>query len=46
MTSPFVDEKIYDKAIVGYKNEPKKYDSLMSVTKLKGFIWDDIKSQL
>ncbi len=45
VTSPFVDEKIYDKAIVRYKKmNLKKYDSLMSVTKLKGFIWDDIKS--
>lgn len=42
VTSPFVDEKIYDKAIKAYKEaiEQGTYDSLMSVTALRTFIWD------
>lgn len=45
VTSPFVDEKVYDGAIREYKKmNKKKFDSLMTVTKLKGFIWDDSKS--
>ena len=45
VTSPFVDEKIYNKAIRKYKTMNRnRFDSLMTVTKLKGFIWDDLKS--
>lgn len=45
VTSPFVNSKIYDDAIKKYKNILKKgYDSMMSITKLKGFIWDSKKA--
>ncbi len=46
VTSPFIDEKIYDGAIKKYKKiiRSKYYDSLMSVSKIKGFVWDDKKS--
>ena len=45
VTSPFVDSKMYDKAIKTYRNMIKmKYDSLMTVTKIKGFVWDEKKS--
>lgn len=46
VTSPFVNEKIYDDAIKLYKKllKLKKYDSLMSITKIKGFVWDDKRS--
>ena len=46
VTSPFVNEKIYDDVIKLYKKilKFKKYDSLMSITKIKGFVWDDKKS--
>ena len=45
VTSPFVDSKMYDKAIRTYRNMIKmKYDSLMTVTKIKGFVWDEKKS--
>lgn len=42
VTSPFVDEKIYSKAIEVYKKalSEKTHDSLMSVTALRTFIWD------
>jgi len=39
VTSPFVDEKIYDKAIDVYLAN-KNYDSLMSVTRIHKFIWN------
>ena len=45
VTSPFVSSRIYDEVIKKYKSSLRKsYDSLMSVTKIKGFIWDDKKS--
>tara|TARA_Y100001970_G_scaffold273245_1_gene371145 strand:- start:626 stop:1315 length:690 start_codon:yes stop_codon:yes gene_type:complete len=45
VTSPFVDSKIYDQVIKKYKSAIKsKYDSLMTITKIKGFVWDDKKS--
>lgn len=42
VTSPFVDEKIYTKAIATYKEKliNKTNDSLMSVTPLRTFIWN------
>ena len=45
VTSPFIDENIYDNVIKKYKNLKKSnYDSLMTVSKIKGFIWDDKRS--
>ena len=46
VTSPFVSEKIYDDVIKVYKKilKAKRFDSLMSVTKIKGFVWDDKRS--
>ena len=45
VTSPFVSSRIYDEVIKKYKYcLRKRYDSLMSITKIKGFIWDDKKS--
>ena len=42
VTSPIINEKIYDKIISKYKICLKrKYDSLMTVTKIGGFIWGD-----
>lgn len=42
VTSPFIDEKIYDDAVTCYKDiiSGTEYDSLMSVTALRTFIWD------
>ncbi|NRA45377.1 MAG: acylneuraminate cytidylyltransferase family protein [Oligoflexales bacterium] len=42
-TSPFVDENTYDEAIGVYlsKTSTDQYDSLMSVTPIKQFIWKD-----
>jgi len=39
VTSPFVNEKIYDDMIECYFNNLYKFDSLMSVTKIQKFIW-------
>ena len=41
VTSPFVDNKIYDQAILKYKKmiTSNKADSLMSITKLFGYFW-------
>ena len=45
VTSPFINSRIYDEAIRKYQKIIKlKYDSLMTVTKIKGFIWDQKKS--
>lgn len=41
VTSPFVDETVYQKAIEIYFSNSNVYDSLMSVTKLQKFLWDD-----
>ena len=41
VTSPFVDEKIYKKAIDSYFSNFDKFDSLMSVTKLQKFLWNE-----
>lgn len=42
VTSPFINSKIYEEAIEAYKTalEGGAYDSLMSVTALKTFIWN------
>lgn len=44
VTSPFVNHNIYEKIIKKYKKIIKKnYDSLMTTTELRGFVWDDKK---
>ncbi|RDU57135.1 acylneuraminate cytidylyltransferase [Helicobacter sp. MIT 00-7814] len=40
VTSPFFTQKEYENAITLYKENLPKFDSLMSVTALKGFFWD------
>jgi CMP-N-acetylneuraminic acid synthetase len=42
VTSPFIDAKIYEEAIDTYKKLKREdnYDSLMSVTALRTFIWN------
>jgi len=39
-TSPFVDKNVYEDTIEKYLKNLTKYDSLMTVTRLKKFIWD------
>ncbi len=41
VTSPFVDEEVYQRAIDNYFSNSNKYDSLMSVTKLQKFLWNE-----
>ncbi len=43
VTSPFVTENIYDDMIDKYLENTNKYDSLMSVTKIQKFFWDNEK---
>lgn len=44
VTSPFVTRLIYEKIIKKYKQIIKtKHDSLMTITEIKGFIWDNKK---
>ena len=44
VTSPFLNEKDYEKIIDSYLyNLNKGYDSLMTVLKIQGFIWDKSK---
>jgi CMP-N-acetylneuraminic acid synthetase len=43
VTSPFFDNKDYDKAIQLYKKNLKKNDSLMGVTKVQDFIYENNK---
>jgi len=43
VTSPFFNNKDYERAIKIYKNNLKKYDSLMGVTKIQDFIYDKKK---
>ena len=41
VTSPLINSKTYDKIILRYKKALKtNYDSLMTITKLKGFFWN------
>jgi CMP-N-acetylneuraminic acid synthetase len=40
VTSPFVDEKLYDDMIQKYFENIKTNDSLMSVTKIQKFLWN------
>ncbi len=41
VTSPFVDENIYNDMIEKYFENKDKVDSLMSVTKLQKFLWNN-----
>jgi CMP-N-acetylneuraminic acid synthetase len=41
VTSPFVDEFMYQNMIQSYFNNLGSHDSLMSVTKIQKFIWSD-----
>ncbi|AKO51593.1 acylneuraminate cytidylyltransferase [Marinobacter psychrophilus] len=42
VTSPFLDADVYDELLKTYLRElDNGYDSLMTVTELQGFIWDD-----
>ena len=41
VTSPFVDADIYDDMVHAYLKNISSYDSLMTVTKLQKFIWND-----
>jgi CMP-N-acetylneuraminic acid synthetase len=40
-TSPFVDEKIYNDMIEKYFENLDKFDSLMSVSKIQTFLWNE-----
>jgi CMP-N-acetylneuraminic acid synthetase len=40
VTSPFIDGKLYDKMLKGYYENQNNYDSLMTVTPLRKFIWN------
>ncbi|MFT4414709.1 cytidylyltransferase domain-containing protein [Fredinandcohnia humi] len=41
VTSPFVDETIYEQAINEFKKNQSQFDSLMSVTKVQKYLWDE-----
>ena len=41
VTSPFIGSDIYDEMIGKYLNNISSYDSLMTVTKLQKFIWNE-----
>jgi len=43
VTSPFVTEKLYDDMIEKYLENLETNDSLMSVTKIQKFLWDNEK---
>lgn len=47
-TSPFVDESDYQNALEKYSSDVVcgDYDSLMSVTKIQQFIWDDERKKI
>ena len=40
VTSPFIDEKVYNDAIEIYQKNLSEFDSLMSVNKFQSFLWD------
>jgi CMP-N-acetylneuraminic acid synthetase len=44
VTSPFVDECVYENAITQYLSSNGSYDSLMTVTSLQKFIWKNGES--
>ncbi len=39
VTSPFVTEKTYSRAIKTYLNNLNEYDSLVSVKRIRGYVW-------
>ena len=41
VTSPFINSDVYDQAIEKYLENLDHFDSLMTVTKLQRFIWND-----
>ena len=41
VTSPFINSDVYDQAIEKYFENLDHFDSLMTVTKLQRFIWND-----
>ena len=41
VTSPFINSDTYSKIINAYQNNLNNFDSLMTVSKIKKFIWDD-----
>jgi CMP-N-acetylneuraminic acid synthetase len=41
VTSPFIGPELYDEMIKVYLNNTNSYDSLMTVTKVQKFIWND-----
>ncbi len=43
VTSPFVDEIVYRQSIKAYFSNIKMNDSLMSVTKIQKFIWNNVQ---
>jgi len=43
VTSPFIDNVMYDDMINSYLNNIHKYDSLMSVTMIRKFLWSNNK---
>ena len=43
VTSPFINSDVYDQAIEKYFENLDHFDSLMTVTKLQRFIWNDNK---
>ena len=43
VTSPFVNENLYENMIKYYFENLKEYDSLMSVTKVQKLLWDEEK---
>ena len=45
-TNPFIDEKLYNKALNIFKRSKKKYDSLFSVTALKNHFWSHKKKPI
>ena len=43
VTSPFFNNKQYERAIIAYKNNIQKFDSLMGVSKIQDFIYNEKK---
>ena len=42
VTAPFIDARIYDSIVKTYFENMETHDSLMTVTRLTKFIWDDL----
>lgn len=43
VTSPFLTAEVYDQIIQSFLDNFPEYDSLMTVTKIQKFLWDDTK---